>query len=119
MDFLNLGGDAGAMSQALAARVLDTTFLISATRPVFVAYSIRILLGAANENGRIELRSDRASPPTTVLARYAYSSTLATASEVIVTLSGLILPGMNVRIGTQAVVGAPGFTIQSQVEIVL
>ena len=116
--FLNLGGNAGAMSRSTPARVLDTTFQPNAARPVLVMYSIRIILVAATDRAQARILSDKGSPPTTVVSRFGGGiGSIAEVYEGV--LVALVLPGDNVRIETQIVAGAPAVQLIAQSEVVL
>lgn len=105
-------------------RALNTTFMPSATRPTWVSYSINILT-TNNENGLVELRSDAASPPTTI--RASRRSSFSVSGILGVTGNGndtnalnfLVPAGHYVRLVTTNTAGTPTFSIVSQTEITL
>jgi hypothetical protein len=109
-------------------RALNTTFQPSATRPVLVMYSCRVVSSLTilgGQIGRIELRSDAASPPTTVRCRMAGGSTgtlavgLNIQDEVEAVLVYLVPEGHNVRLVTVNETGTPTFSLVAQTEITL
>ena len=108
------------------ARALNTTFMPNATRPTLGIYSVRIVSGltlAGGQAGRVELRSDAASPPVTVQSRVAGGSTGAVVIGVAITdiveavLIYLIPEGHNVNLTTVNETGAPTYTLTRVTEI--
>ena len=123
-----LAGFVGTPAVAHPARALNTTFLPSATRPVLGIYSVRIassLSLVGGEAGRIELRSDAASPPTIVQSRVAGGSTgtvvigVAIGDIVEAVLIYLIPEGHNVNLTTVNETGTPTYTLTRVTEITL
>lgn len=106
------------MARLAAARVINTTFQINAARPAFAAYRVRILGVGAADIGQIALLSDKASPPTTVIA--LIRSPILAAGEIFDTMIyALVQPGDNVRLDASNIAGAPTQSIQGQAETVI
>lgn len=119
------------------ARSLNTTFQPSTTRPTLCIYSVDIATqatrgagtGTDSMSGRIELRSDVASPPTEEQDRFSCDTTITCSlpigSSVTVNdkpggiLCHLVKPRHNVLIATVNVVGAPAYTLRTSTEITL
>ena len=124
-----VAGFVGTPVVAHPARALNTTFMPSATRPTLVIYSVRITctqsVAAGPQVGRIELRSDAASPPVTVQSIMAagQSGTLVVALTIVDTVGGVLIylvpEGHNVRLATVNEAGAPAFTLTRVTEITL
>ncbi len=123
-----LAGFVGTPGIANPARSLNTTFQPSAARPTLVIYSIRISSSSTitgGQIGRVELRCDAASPPTTVQNRIAggSSGTLVAGVNIIdtaeLTLMYLVPEGWNVRLVTINELGTPTFTLTTTAEITL
>jgi hypothetical protein len=91
------------------ARALNTTFAPSATKYTMCIYSIQLVQTAA-QDGTCELRSDAASPPTTV--RCSMRNVLTGTNRSV--LVYIVPPGQNVRLVTS---GTGTFTIANQTEI--
>jgi len=123
-----LAGFIGTPVVAHPVRVLNTTFQPSATRPVLGIYSVRIassLTLTGGQAGRVELRSDAASPPVTVQCRAAGGSTgtvivgvsiVDTAEAVLVYL---FPEGHNGQLTTVNETGTPTYTLTRVTEITL
>jgi hypothetical protein len=123
-----LAGFVGTPSIAHPARSLNTTFQPSATRPVLGIYSVRIVSSSTlvgGQIGRVELRCDAGSPPTTVQDRIAggSSGTLLVGLNIVDTseavLFFLIPEGFNVNLTTVNELGTPTFTLTNVTEITL
>lgn len=92
---LNLGGRNGPMaSRGGPVRAVNTTFVVNAARPALVCYSVRVAPGA-NGQGRVDLLSDYADPPTTLLASvgFAAGGGGGLAPAVIGAVDGVTVPG--------------------------
>jgi hypothetical protein len=105
---------------------LNTTFQPNATKATFVLYSVRVaaaLTISGGALGRVELRSDAGSPPTTVRSRLAGGSTGTVVVGISLTdtvegvLSYVVPAGDNVNLTTIAEVGVPVFTLVAVTEI--
>ena len=102
-------------------RTLGTVFQVNEARPALVTYRVSISnVGVSNE-GAIELRSDAANPPTTVIASCVSGlvGPGVTGGFTVFTLTALIFPGHNVRLFSIATAGAPVFAIQGSTETIL
>ena len=123
-----IAGIWGAPVVAHPARALNTTFMPNALRPTLGIYSVRITSSSTitgGQIGRVELRSDAASPPVTVQARVAggSSGTLLVGLNVIDTMEGILVylipDGHNVNLTTVNELGAPTYTLTQVTEITL
>lgn len=124
-----LAGIWGAPVVAHPARAFNTTFMPSATRPTLVIYSVRVTCtqtpASGAQAGRIEIRSDAGSPPTTVQAVMAggQSGTLVAALTIVDAVGAdlvyLVPEGHNVRIETVTEAGTPAYTLSRVTEITL
>lgn len=106
-------------------RSLDSTFQPSATRPVLVCYVIEFTTAATvagGQTGTVELRSDAASPPTTV--RGSVLDTLGVTLGISVNINHssrvplvyIVPAGHNVRLVSS---GTATISLASQTEITL
>jgi len=119
-------GPAVIVTSTTPARVFGTAFQPNATRASFCSYSAKIAcvaaIGGGAQEGKIELLSDAANPPTTVRATMANRLSLALALTLSVTdektmpLYYLVPAGHYVKLVTTQVVGTPTFTLITQVE---
>lgn len=107
------------------SRSLNSAFQPSTTRSTHVRYSVRVtstLTLTTGERGRVELRCDVGSPPTTVRGRVAGGVTgaLAVGLDLEDTAEGqltyLAAPGDNCLIQSVDEVGTPSYSITAQVE---
>ena len=119
-----VNGKDGTISAGTAtspARAFNSTFQPSATKTTLAMYAIRIvststLLGSAL--GRVELRSDTNTPPTTVRSRMACGvSGVGATNTNESTLTYLVPPGHNVNLTTVNESGTPTYTLVSVTEI--
>ncbi len=116
-------GPAGTITATAATptRALATTFQPSATRPVMCTYTIEASVTItllAGQTAQVELRSDTASPPTTVRAQVSVqaSGVLGLARTDRQQLSYLCPAGHNIILVKS---GAGTATIVSQNEVTL
>lgn len=102
---------------ATSARALDTTFTPSATRYVMVSYTVLMFL-AALDDSTVELRSDAASPPTTVrcLMRSQAGAVGLGGQRATGALIYIVPPGHNVRL---VLSGTGTVSIAAQTEMTL
>lgn len=122
-------GILGSVTPSTPARTLGSAgYQPSTTKPVLVIYSVQITCTASlagAQDGKVELRSDANSTPTTVraVAQNRNSVALAIALTVIneqtTTLVYLVPAGHYVRLVSTQTAGTPAFAIISQVEIEL
>jgi hypothetical protein len=107
------------------SRSLGSTFIPSTTRVVSGHWSVRVvatLTIATGQAGRIELRSDAASPPTTVRARCAGGNTgtavigLASTVTTECELTYLVPAGDNVRLVTVDETSTPTYSLTATTE---
>lgn len=115
-----VSGKLDAPTVSTPARVLNTNFQPSATRPVFVSYSIQIVAASTlitPQTGTCQLISDAVAVPTTSRARVTngLSGVLATGTQA-AQLSYIVPAGHFVRLATS---GAATITITDQLEEVL
>jgi hypothetical protein len=101
-------GGGFTITPTLPARTLNTTFTPSPTNNVFCAYTLELVgTVAAGTDVQVELRSDAASPPTTVrasarLALVGTSGDLLRSRQV---LSYIVPPGDNVQLTVVTAIG--------------
>lgn len=113
-DYLNLGGDGGAMVQRIPARALNSAFVPSAGRPVIVVANLTITTGAAAA-GRVEIVDNTSS-----LILGTVSAGVGAAGAVAgLQLIALVQPGHSITLATTITAGAPVFAIVSVTEYVL
>lgn len=95
----------------VSTRALDTAFQPSATKWTQVSYCIQHVVGDGND-GKVELKSDAANPPTTIRAtsRVALAGATGTIDH---NLTYLVPPGHYVKLVSSGT-GTP--TIACQVE---
>lgn len=112
------------VTSATPARVLNTTFQPSASRPTLVIYTVRIEQPASiatPQQARIELRSDAADPPVTVRCQTRQARGTPTDATLAhdAVLVHLVPAGHRVRLENVTVSGTPTFTLVNQTEISL
>lgn len=116
---------AQTITTSTPTRTLNSTFTPSTTKAVFVSYSVSISCTASlagGQNGSIELRSDSASPPTTIRAVSANANSVALAIALTVVnaqttvLSMLVQPNDTVRLVST---GSCTNSIVAQTEVAL
>jgi hypothetical protein len=112
--FLQLGGNAGAMTVRTPARALNSDFVPSTERPVLIVASVFIDNTDPADFGTVYLRVNGANV-------CAFQAGLAAGTPVQVggPLVGLVPPGGTVRFATDIIGGAPGFGIAICAEVVL
>jgi hypothetical protein len=128
------GGDylRANFSPTTPARTLGSAFQPSATRPVLCIYTIRITTPQAggNQEGRVDLLSDTANPPTTVresvdigINTAGGGGLLGSAAISAVKANGVLVylcpRGHFIQMNSVNVAATPTFSIVNQVELVL
>lgn len=120
------GKIASTVSTATPSRTLNSNFTPSATKMVWVAYTISISCSATiaggGQTGKVELRSDTSSTPTTVRAWIANTNSVSLAVAVGVvntqeaTISCMVPAGHNVRLVSS---GSATISIVAQCEVTI
>lgn len=117
--------EGGVYAPATSTRTLNSVFTPNATKAVFVNYTIQITCSAtiaSSQTGKVELRSDTATTPTT--ARCAVENTNAIGLGVGIgitntqssSLAYLVPPGHKVTLVSS---GTGTITILNQTEVTL
>lgn len=117
-----------SVTPSTPARALNTVFQPSATKITLITYSVRITCTATiggNQDGKVDLLSDAANPPTTVRATMqnrmavTLALTLQAINEQTSVLTALVPAGHYVKLLTTQTTGTPAFALVSQTEVVL
>jgi hypothetical protein len=114
--FLQLGGNAGAMTVRTPVRALDTPYIASTERPVLIVATVGIGVPNDLEAGAIALNIGAAQVANVSVQ---YMTVAAGGGSLTGVLVGLAPPGATIEIATNAIDGAPTFTLYIVAEVVL